>query len=178
MRVAVAEFISANPVTIRAAQSARAAAKLMRDRKTEFLIVLDGEDVLGVITAQDLAVRVMAENGAGHMRIDAICTRDPLVASPTDPLVDVLDRMRERDVGAVPIVEDGRLVGVFSIDDLGTVRDRPDAAPATPAPSADAAPQPVVVSAMLPGNVRTLPTAKNLPVAKSAPSPPRTDASA
>lgn len=173
MRVAVAEFISGNPVTIRSAQSARAAAKLMRDRNTEFLVVLDGEDVLGVITAQDLAVRVMAENGAGHMRIDAICTRDPLVASPTDSLVDVLDRMRERDVGAVPVVEDGHLVGVFSIDDLGTVRDRTSEHEVGLVPSG-----PLLTAPALPENVRALPTGKTAPVAKTGPGLPRTNASA
>lgn len=170
MRVSVADFISANPVTIRAAQSARAAAKLMRDNQTEFLVVLEGEDVVGVVTPHDLATRVLAASGTGDMRIDAVCTRDPLTAGPDEDLVAVLDRMRERDVATVPIVAEGRLVGVFSIDDLGTDRDRVPV---------EVKPEPEKAAAVaLPGNVVSLPTGPARPSAKSAEQVPSTNASA
>lgn len=170
MRVSVADFISGKPVTIRAAQSARAAAKLMRDNQTEFLVVLEGEEVVGVVTPHDLASRVLAASGTGDMRIDAVCTRDPLTASPAEDLVDVLNRMRERDVATVPIVAAGRLVGVFSIDDLGTDRDRGPV---------ELTPQPEKGDAVvLPGNVVSLPTGSARPSAKPAAQVPSTNASA
>ncbi|GAB3815809.1 hypothetical protein GCM10028820_14010 [Tessaracoccus terricola] len=170
MRVSVAEFISGNPVTIRAAQSARAAAKLMRDKQTEFLVVLDGENVVGVVTPHDLATRVLAPSGTGDMRIDQVCTREPVTASPSDSLLDVLDVMRERQIGTVPIVEDGRLLGVFSIDDLGTERDR---GPVEATPELGQA-----AEVVLPGNVVSLPTGPARPSAKSTAHAPSTNASA
>lgn len=166
----VAEFIKEDPVTIRSLQSARAAAKLMRDRGTAFLVVLDGEGVLGVVTSLDLAVRVLAANETGAMRIDAACTLHPLVAAPADPLEDVLEQMQERGVVAVPIVEDGQLVGVFSADDVGAVP--------VVADSASEPREPVVTAPTLPGNVRTLLTGKALPTSKPEQEPALAHASA
>jgi len=52
------------------------------------------------------------------MKLREIMTPSPTTASPTDTLSHVAELMREEDVGAIPIVEQDRLVGVITDRDI------------------------------------------------------------
>lgn len=52
------------------------------------------------------------------LRISEIMTRDLIVAAPDMSLQDAMEILAERHVGAVPVVEGGAVVGVFSATDL------------------------------------------------------------
>ena len=53
-------------------------------------------------------------------RIDSLMSPDPIVATSNEPVAAVARRMAERGIGAVLIVDEGRLTGVFSERDLLT----------------------------------------------------------
>lgn len=79
----------------------------------------DGETVTGIISERDL-VRAMVDHGAGllEMTVGDLMTRQVRTCSPEDDIEDVMDTMTHGRFRHVPVVEDGKLVGVVSIGDL------------------------------------------------------------
>ena len=98
------------------------AARIMRDRDVGIVPVVEGNDgrrLLGVITDRDIAIRHVAEGHGGNCRVaEAMSREDLVVARPDDDVDSVMRSMRERQVRRVPVVEDGRLIGIISQADL------------------------------------------------------------
>lgn len=79
----------------------------------------DGENVTGIISERDL-VRAMVEHGTQlpEMTVAELMTRDVTTCGPEDDIEDVMDTMTNGRFRHMPVVADGRLVGVVSIGDL------------------------------------------------------------
>jgi acetoin utilization protein AcuB len=95
--------------------------RMMREKGIRHLLVFDGERVVGVATDRDLRLATSALAPSpfpAGSRIDSVMVRDPLTASPTDPVEDAARVMRERKIGCLPVMEDGRLVGIITGIDL------------------------------------------------------------
>ena len=124
----VRDVMTANPVTLPAQAPVLEAAKKMRDADIGDVIVLEGESICGVVTDRDIVVRVLAEEREpAGTKLGEICSRDLATVSPDDDLTQAGDLMRERTVRRVPVVEDGKPVGIVSMGDLAVERD-PDSA--------------------------------------------------
>jgi tRNA nucleotidyltransferase (CCA-adding enzyme) len=78
--------------------------------------VTDGSRLAGVISWRDLA-RARAE-GQLDAPVRRYMTRQPLVASPDEPLESAIERMTVADVGRLPVVHDGELLGIVTRSDL------------------------------------------------------------
>lgn len=104
------------------------AARIMRDLDVGIVPVVednDGMRLIGVVTDRDLAMRHVAEGHGPDCKVEEAMSREDLVvASPDDDVDTVMRRMRERQVRRVPVVEDGRLVGIIAQADLAL--DHPD----------------------------------------------------
>lgn len=84
------------------------------------MVVIEGDDVVvGILSERDI-VRVVAEQGAAGLSqpISACMTREVLFAKPTETVESLMARMTDRRVRHLPVVRDGRLVGIVSIGDL------------------------------------------------------------
>ena len=81
-------------------------------QKTSVLVVMEGEEILGWVRPKDMlkAIRMTG------MAADAM--RTPLTATPTDRLIHVRRVMLDRDVGRLPVMENGKLVGIISERDV------------------------------------------------------------
>lgn len=79
----------------------------------------DGETVNGIISERDL-VRAMVDQGLGllEMAVGDLMTRDVQTCGPEDDIEDVMDTMTNGRFRHMPVLVDGRLVGVVSIGDL------------------------------------------------------------
>ena len=72
----------------------------------------DGEDAIGVVTDRDLVTRVVAPGGDPDATpVSAIMSAPPVTAESTQPLEEVVAKMRAHGVRRVPIVSDGRATG-------------------------------------------------------------------
>jgi CBS domain-containing protein len=56
--------------------------------------------------------------GRSYLRCEDIMTKDVTTCSPQTPLRQVAERMEDEDVGSIPIVEDGRLIGIVTDRDI------------------------------------------------------------
>jgi CBS domain-containing protein len=79
----------------------------------------DGETVVGIISERDL-VRAMVDHETAFltMRVADLMTRNVRTCSPDDDIEDVMDTMTNGRFRHMPVMVDGRLVGVVSIGDL------------------------------------------------------------
>jgi CBS domain-containing protein len=97
-----------------------AAAALLHSRRVGAMVVVDADDmVVGILSERDI-VRVVAEMGAAGLNqpISKYMTRDVLFAAPAEPVHVLLERMTDRRVRHLPVLNQGRLVGIVSIGDL------------------------------------------------------------
>lgn len=96
------------------------AAKELSLRKVGALVVLDeNAGVIGVLSERDI-VREVARRGGGCLgeRVGAAMTRDVITACPDESVDDGLGRMTDRRIRHLPVVAEGKLVGIVSIGDL------------------------------------------------------------
>lgn len=94
-------------------------AGTMRDENVGSVVVVDDEKPVGLVTDRDVAVRIAADRlDAGEMDTAAVMTEDPVTVDVETGIVELSERMREADVRRMPVVEDGDLVGIVTMDDL------------------------------------------------------------
>ncbi len=88
------------------------------------LPVCDGDRLVGMITDRDIAVRAVADGrDPGSTTVDDVMSRDPVTLTPDQSVDDAIQIVREHNVRRVPVVQDGRPVGIVSIGDLAIERD-------------------------------------------------------
>ncbi|MCZ6608152.1 MAG: CBS domain-containing protein [Alphaproteobacteria bacterium] len=100
--------------------TAREAAKQMAENDIAAIVVTgDGGKLLGIVTERDLTRRVIAGNrDADKVTVGEIMTGDPDTLAPGDSALDALELMGTRKYRHLPVVDDGRIVGMVSIRDL------------------------------------------------------------
>lgn len=95
------------------------AIKLMADEVVGSILVMDGEEVLGIVTERDYARKVILKGRSSETtRVSDIMTREILTTSGSETVNQCMETMTERRIRHLPVVEDGRVVGMISIGDL------------------------------------------------------------
>jgi Zn-dependent protease/predicted transcriptional regulator len=79
--------------------------------------VLDRERVVGVLTRTDLLV-ALTEFGQDHP-VKSVMHREFLIAEPAEMLEMAFQRLQECDCHTMPVIHDGRMVGLITMDNLG-----------------------------------------------------------
>lgn len=95
------------------------AIKLMADRAVGSLLVMDGDELQGIVTERDYARKVIIKGRSSESTpVADIMTTDLVTASPLQSVNDCMNLMSERRIRHLPIVMDGKVVGLISIGDL------------------------------------------------------------
>lgn len=111
-------------VTMDGNDTLTAAAQEMRDQAIGDVVVTDGDNVVGIVTDRDITVRAVAESmDPNSTKLNQIISRDVVTISQHDDAVAAADLMRTYAVRRLPVVDDGRLVGVISMGDLAVERE-------------------------------------------------------
>ena len=111
----VREAMVAEPRTFDASASAREAGEALARPEVRAVLVCDDGRLVGVVTRKTLVRSVVAAGlDPGSTRLDAIAEEPYLVLDADMPLEDAFHVLEERDLERVPVLEDGRLVGVLS----------------------------------------------------------------
>lgn len=111
-------------VTMDGNDTLTAAAQEMRDSAIGDVVVTDGDDVVGIVTDRDIAVRGVAENlDPNSTPLNRITSKDVITVSQYDDAVAAADLMRTYAVRRLPVIDDGRLVGLVSMGDLAVERE-------------------------------------------------------
>ncbi len=104
------------------------AALILRGTGFRHLPIVDGERLVGLITDRD--VHRFAPSLLGKITpeeynavfentlLERVMTRNPLTVTPTTPLREAASILQEKKLGCLPVVEDGRLVGILTVTDM------------------------------------------------------------
>jgi CBS domain-containing protein len=106
--------------TVSPGDSVGAAAALLHARKVGAMVVLDQHrEVAGIVSERDI-VRVVADQGPDGLGqpVSACMTRQVVFADPGETVDQLLARMTDRRIRHLPVLKDGKLVGIVSIGDL------------------------------------------------------------
>jgi CBS domain-containing protein len=83
------------------------------------LPVLDGDALVGMITDRDVVLQVVARDlDPNKVPVSNVCSEGPVTAQPDEPLDEALARMAKEQVRRLPVVTDGRLVGILAQADI------------------------------------------------------------
>lgn len=109
-----------NPLTLPPDATVRLACERMRQRKVGAVLVTDEKNhLLGIFTGRDAVGRVIAEGrNPEKTTLAEIMTRNPLSMPPGQSAVDGLRLMQDKGCRHVPVVENGKVVGVVSRADF------------------------------------------------------------
>jgi len=104
------------PMPTISAQAALAeAAALIVESRSNIIAVLSFDGKLaGVITTWDIT-RAAAE-GIGETNVEKIMTRNVISANPTDSILDIVTDLEQNQISAIPVVENGTVLGMVSSD--------------------------------------------------------------
>ena len=97
------------------------AARKMWKQQTGSLLVLEGEDLVGIITERDVLKAVAAGTSLDQTRISQVMTKDLVTVGPGTSLREAAKVMAERWIRHLPVVDGGKLVGIISQRDLAGV---------------------------------------------------------
>jgi CBS domain-containing protein len=114
----VGDLMARQPVTVGPDETLQAAAQKMRDAGVSSLGVVEDNRFIGILTTRDMTNKVLAAGLDPATPVAQVMTRDPLALRPESLGSDILHMMLEHRIGHVPVVEEGRLVGMVTQTDL------------------------------------------------------------
>src|SRR3712207_6803728 len=105
-------------VTESPSDSLRSAAETMWRQQTGSLLVMDGDDLVGIITERDVMKAVAQEKDVDATPVSDVMTRDVLTISPDTSAHEAARHMASRWIRHLPVVDGDGVVGVVSQRDL------------------------------------------------------------
>lgn len=124
----VRDWMSKEVVAITPHQSLPEAHDLMKKNKIRRLPVVDGGELVGILTLGDLreagpsdatSLSIFELNYLlARLTVDKIMTRDPLTVTSTTGLTEAAKLMLHHKIGGLPVIDKGELVGVITESDI------------------------------------------------------------
>jgi len=119
MAKSVRDAMTGDPRSIAPSASVVEAARLMREKHVGSLPITDDETLVGMITDRDITTRVVAEAADPKTTsVGDVYSRDLISVEPNTDLDQALRLMARHQVRRLPVVENGRLVGIVAQADI------------------------------------------------------------
>jgi CBS domain-containing protein len=119
MANSVRDAMTEDPRSIGKSVSVVEAARLMREQDIGSIPITDDEKLVGMITDRDITTRVVAEAADPKMTtVEDVYSPDLISVEPDKDLEEALRLMARHQVRRLPVVEDGRLVGIVAQADI------------------------------------------------------------
>jgi CBS domain-containing protein len=95
------------------------AIKLMADKLVGSLLVMNDEELRGIVTERDYARKVIIKGRSSETTsVSEIMSTEVLTTSSSQTVNQCMELMTERRIRHLPVVEDNRVIGMISIGDL------------------------------------------------------------
>lgn len=122
------DIMTTNVSTVSLQDNAFEVAEKMQQLNVGAVPVVDGQNVVGMITDRDLVLRGYAQKQSGSAAIDGLMSKNLVTGTPDMSIDDAARLMAEKQIRRLPVVENGMLVGIVSIGDLAVRNDFADEA--------------------------------------------------
>ncbi len=124
----VQDWMTANPITIVPRTTLPDAHKLMQASKIRRLPVVDNGRLVGIVTLGDVREAQPSDANTlsifelnyllSKLTVDRIMTRNPLTIAPHATIREAARLMLEHKIGGLPVMEQGRVVGIITESDI------------------------------------------------------------
>jgi CBS domain-containing protein len=116
----VQDVMTKDPICIPERSPIASAARAMRDHDIGNVLVTDDqEQVVGIVTDRDVAIRAVAEGlDLEQAEVRDVCTPSPTTVSANDDVDTAAKLMQEQALRRLPVVDGGKAVGIVSLGDL------------------------------------------------------------
>ena len=95
------------------------AAKEMDRHRVGAILVIESDRIVGIFTERDVLSRVVAAGvDPNTTPIERVMTRDPITVASSTTVEEVMTLFTNKRFRHLPVVDDGRLVGLVSIGDI------------------------------------------------------------
>lgn len=118
MSKTVKEIMSTDCVTATLQDNIYEIAVLMKQNDIGIVPIVEGRKLLGVVTDRDLVIRGYAGKHSGSTEVEAVMTSDVQTISPSATTDDAAKMMASNKIRRLPVVDDGKLVGILALGDL------------------------------------------------------------
>ena len=124
MADSVRDAMTEDPRSIGKSVSVVEAARLMREGDIGSLPITDDDKLVGMITDRDITMRVVAEAvDPNTTSVEDVYSRDLISVEPDNDLDEALRLMARHQVRRLPVVENGKLVGIVAQADIALRKD-------------------------------------------------------
>ena len=115
----VKDVMTPGPTAVASDAMVIEAARRMLSEDVGSLPVVDGDQVVGMITDRDVVLQVVAKDlDANKVPVSTVCSESPVTAEADESLDDALAKMAKEQLRRLPVVSDGRLVGILAQADI------------------------------------------------------------
>lgn len=95
------------------------AIRLMAEHHIGAVLVMQGEELVGIASERDYARKVILQGrSSADTPVTAIMSAPVVCVSPLESVNDCMSIMTERHIRHLPVIENGRVIGIISIGDL------------------------------------------------------------
>jgi CBS domain-containing protein len=118
--ILAAKKLGGDIISIEPTADLATAAKLLSKHRIGSVVILGaGERLVGILSERDI-VRALSEQGAGALALPVgqVMTRDVATCGEDDTVASIMERMTAGRFRHMPVVANGRLVGLISIGDV------------------------------------------------------------
>jgi len=106
-------------ISVTADVSVLDAIKLMAEKTVGSLLVMQGDELQGIMTERDYARKVIIKGRSSETtEVGEIMTTDVCSATSLETVNDCMTLMTKRKIRHLPVIDDGTVVGMLSIGDL------------------------------------------------------------
>lgn len=124
MATTIRDVMTTRLTTLPKTSSVLEAARAMRQNDIGDVVVLDNGHIHGILTDRDIVIRAVAEGrDPSSTKLAEISSHDLTTVAPTDSIDTAVQLMRQKAIRRLPVVENGKPVGIVSIGDLARERD-------------------------------------------------------
>jgi CBS domain-containing protein len=115
----IRDLMTSNPATCESSATVVEAAKHMAQKDVGPIPVVEADRLVGIVTDRDIVVRVVAEGrDPSSTTVGEIASKQLETIAPDEDLDSALRKMASAQVRRLPVVEDGRLVGIVAQADV------------------------------------------------------------
>jgi CBS domain-containing protein len=116
----IRDVMTSNPCTIDADKDIVYAAKMLKDENVGVAPIVEGDQLIGVLTDRDIAIKVVAEGKDPQTtKVRDVASKDTVTIDPQQDLDEALRLMAQHQVRRLPVVEeDGKIVGIVAQADV------------------------------------------------------------
>jgi CBS domain-containing protein len=120
----VSDIMTRKLVSLSADHTVRDAARQMRESNVGAIVVQKHGSLFGIVTDRDIVVRCLAQGGnCDEVPLGQICSPEVTTVRPDDDVDHAVNIMRDRAIRRIPVVKNGKAVGILSLGDLALERD-------------------------------------------------------